>query len=95
MLQIQYGKSLADELTSTNKKAISKDLFTLWTADKVNIKGQQYYLLVEKNTGLPILLTKLKADQFKKVLHEVVKNYDFITSQQQERVMQFFSRSAS
>ena len=90
MLQIQYGKSLADELTSTDKKAISKDLFTLWTADKVNIKGQQYYLLVEKNTGLPILLTKLKADQFKKVLHEVVKNYDFITSQQQERVMQFF-----
>ena len=64
MLQVRYGTNLAPEIKENKIDIIKNEPFTTWDAGIINIQKQKYYLLVEKDTSFPILLTKLDAKLF-------------------------------
>lgn len=90
MLQIQYGRSLTKEIKDNKPKSKINGLFQLWTVDIIDIKGKKYYLLVEKVTGMPLLLTNLEVKQFHDVVQGIVKDFTFIIPTQQNKLIEIF-----
>ena len=87
MLQIRYGTNLAPEIKENKIDIIKNEPFTTWDAGIINIQKQKYYLLVEKDTSFPILLTKLDAKLFNDVFANAIKSYDFILFKQQQKLV--------
>lgn len=87
MLQVRYGINLAPEIKENKIDIIKNEPFTVWDADVINIQKQKYYLLVEKDTSFPILLTKLDAKLFNNVFANAIKSYDFILFKQQQKLV--------
>ncbi|MEK3599270.1 plasmid pRiA4b ORF-3 family protein [Lactobacillus crispatus] len=87
MLQVRYGINLAPEIKENKIDIIKNEPFTVWDADVINIQKQKYYLLVEKDTSFPILLTKLDAKLFNDVFANAIKSYDFILFKQQQKLV--------
>lgn len=85
MLQVRYGINLAPEIKENKIDIIKNEPFTVWDADVINM--QKYYLLVEKDTSFPILLTKLDAKLFNDVFANAIKSYDFILFKQQQKLV--------
>ncbi|OXC44221.1 MULTISPECIES: plasmid pRiA4b ORF-3 family protein [Lactobacillus] len=87
MLQVRYGTNLAPEIKENKIDIIKNEPFTVWDAGVINIQKQKYYLLVEKDTSFPILLTKLDAKLFNDVFANAIKSYDFILFKQQQKLV--------
>lgn len=87
MLQVRYGTNLAPEIKENKIDIIKNEPFTTWDAGIINIQKQKYYLLVEKDTSFPILLTKLDAKLFNDVFANAIKSYDFILFKQQQKLV--------
>ncbi|WP_257713981.1 plasmid pRiA4b ORF-3 family protein [Lactobacillus crispatus] len=87
MLQVRYGINLAPEIKENKIDIIKNEPFTIWDAGVINIQKQKYYLLVEKDTSFPILLTKLDAKLFNNVFANAIKSYDFILFKQQQKLV--------
>lgn len=87
MLQVRYGTNLAPEIKENKIDIIKNEPFTTWDAGIINIQKQKYYLLVEKDTSFPILLTKLDAKLFNGVFANAIKSYDFILFKQQQKLV--------
>lgn len=87
MLQVRYGINLAPEIKENKIDIIKNEPFTVWDADIINIQKQKYYLLVEKDTSFPILLTKLDTKLFNDVFANAIKSYDFILFKQQQKLV--------
>ncbi len=87
MLQVRYGINLAPEIKENKIDIIKNEPFTVWDADVINIQKQKYYLLVEKDTSFPILLTKLDTKLFNDVFANAIKSYDFILFKQQQKLV--------
>lgn len=87
MLQVRYGINLAPEIKENKIDIIKNEPFTVWDAGIINIQKQKYYLLVEKDTSFPILLTKLDAKLFNDVFANAIKSYDFILFKQQQKLV--------
>lgn len=87
MLPVRYGINLAPEIKENKIDIIKNEPFTVWDADVINIQKQKYYLLVEKDTSFPILLTKLDAKLFNDVFANAIKSYDFILFKQQQKLV--------
>ncbi|MCT7861591.1 MAG: plasmid pRiA4b ORF-3 family protein [Lactobacillus crispatus] len=87
MLQVRYGINLAPEIKENKIDIIKNEPFTVWDAGVINIQKQKYYLLVEKDTSFPILLTKLDAKLFNDVFANAIKSYDFILFKQQQKLV--------
>ncbi|MBI1707917.1 plasmid pRiA4b ORF-3 family protein [Lactobacillus crispatus] len=87
MLQVRYGINLAPEIKENKIDIIKNEPFTIWDADVINIQKQKYYLLVEKDTSFPILLTKLDTKLFNDVFANAIKSYDFILFKQQQKLV--------
>ena len=87
MLQVRYDINLAPEIKENKIDIIKNEPFTVWDADVINIQKQKYYLLVEKDTSFPILLTKLDAKLFNDVFANAIKSYDFILFKQQQKLV--------
>lgn len=87
MLQVLYGTNLAPEIKENKIDIIKNEPFTTWDAGIINIQKQKYYLLVEKDTSFPILLTKLDAKLFNDVFANAIKSYDFILFKQQQKLV--------
>lgn len=87
MLQVRYGINLAPEIKENKIDIIKNEPFTTWDAGIINIQKQKYYLLVEKDTSFPILLTKLDAKLFNDVFANAIKSYDFILFKQQQKLV--------
>lgn len=87
MLQVRYGINLAPEIKENKIDIIKNEHFTVWDADVINIQKQKYYLLVEKDTSFPILLTKLDTKLFNDVFANAIKSYDFILFKQQQKLV--------
>ena len=87
MLQVRYGINLAPEIKENKIDIIKNEPFTVWDAGVINIQKQKYYLLVEKDTSFPILLTKLDVKLFNDVFANAIKSYDFILFKQQQKLV--------
>lgn len=87
MLPVRYGINLAPEIKENKIDIIKNEPFTVWDADVINIQKQKYYLLVEKDTSFPILLTKLDTKLFNDVFANAIKSYDFILFKQQQKLV--------
>ena len=87
MLQVRYGINLAPEIKENKIDIIKNEPFTVWDAGVINIQKQKYYLLVEKDTSFPILLTKLDTKLFNDVFANAIKSYDFILFKQQQKLV--------
>lgn len=87
MLPVRYGINLAPEIKENKIDIIKNEPFTVWDADVINIQKQKYYLLVEKDTSFPILLTKLDTKLFNDVFTNAIKSYDFILFKQQQKLV--------
>ncbi len=87
MLPVRYGINLAPEIKENKIDIIKNEPFTIWDAGVINIQKQKYYLLVEKDTSFPILLTKLDAKLFNNVFANAIKSYDFILFKQQQKLV--------
>ncbi len=87
MLPVRYGINLAPEIKENKIDIIKNEPFTVWDADVINIQKQKYYLLVEKDTSFPILLTKLDTKLFNDVFANAIKIYDFILFKQQQKLV--------
>lgn len=87
MLQVRYGTNLAPEIKENKIDIIKNEPFITWDAGIINIQKQKYYLLVEKDTSFPILLTKLDAKLFNGVFANAIKSYDFILFKQQQKLV--------
>ncbi|KAA8793017.1 plasmid pRiA4b ORF-3 family protein [Lactobacillus crispatus] len=87
MLQVRYDINLAPEIKENKIDIIKNEPFTVWDADVINIQKQKYYLLVEKDTSFPILLTKLDTKLFNDVFANAIKSYDFILFKQQQKLV--------
>lgn len=87
MLQVRYGTNLAPEIKENKIDIIKNEPFTIWDAGIINIQKQKYYLLVEKDTSFPILLTKLDTKLFNDVFANAIKSYDFILFKQQQKLV--------
>ncbi|WP_224061445.1 plasmid pRiA4b ORF-3 family protein [Lactobacillus crispatus] len=87
MLPVRYGINLAPEIKENKIDIIKNEPFTVGDADVINIQKQKYYLLVEKDTSFPILLTKLDTKLFNDVFANAIKSYDFILFKQQQKLV--------
>ena len=87
MLQVRYGINLAPEIKENKIDIIKNEPFTVWDAGVINIQKQKYYLLVEKDTSFPILLTKFDTKLFNDVFANAIKSYDFILFKQQQKLV--------
>lgn len=92
MLQIQYSKNLRNT-TNTSKTptvTLSNEPFKVWNADEVKIDDKKYYLFVNKTTKLIILLDAFDAILLLQVLGIVVHSFDYLTHEQQHKLLQLF-----
>lgn len=87
MLQIRYDASLTPKIKENKIDVIKNEPFTIWDVGTIRIQNKKYYLLVEKDTSFPILLTKLDVQLFNDVFVNAIESYDFIMGDAQQKLV--------